>query len=68
MAEKNRQVFIEADEIIAGFSTSENSPETKAALALISYAMNLGHDGDFENKCIRAFALGMAFERMGGDE
>lgn len=28
----------------------------------------VGTDGDIEVKCIRAFALGMAYERLGGEE
>jgi hypothetical protein len=68
MKEKNREIFIEADTIILNFSMTEDDPDTKAASALISHAMNLGHDGDIENKCVRAFALGMAFERIGGEE
>lgn len=66
--EKNRQIFMDAEEIVTGFQMNENDPETRAALALISNAMNLGHDGDIEAKCVRAFALGMAFERIGGQE
>lgn len=66
--EKNRQIFIDAEEIMAEFKMTEDDPHTKAAVALISHAMNLGHDGDIENKCIKAFALGMAFERIGGEE
>lgn len=64
--EKNRQIFMDAEEIITHFSHTEDDPDTKAASALISHAMNLGSDGDIENKCVRAFALGMAFERIGG--
>lgn len=63
--EKNRQIFMDAEDIITHFAHNEHDPDAKAAGALISHAMNLGSDGDIENKCIRAFALGMAFERIG---
>lgn len=66
--EKNRQIFMDAEEIITSFGASESDPDTKAASALISHAVNFGGDWDIESKCVRAFALGMAFERIGGEK
>jgi len=66
--EKNREIFIGAEAITVGFALTEDCPDTKAAAALISSAVNFGSDGDIEAKCIRAFALGMSYERLGGEE
>lgn len=66
--DKKRHIKIEAEDIITTLKTYENDPFSKEALSLISTAIDTGSDGDVESKCVRAFALGMAFERLGGYE
>lgn len=62
--EKRRDVLILADELMAQIKSNQESPDLDQARFLIKMSEDLQQMTD---QTLRVFALGMAFERVGGE-